>query len=55
MVVETRVVAVEMARVDGCGNPRDLVIGQTMAVLESKDSRMVSVPELWIKNPRQWR
>lgn len=30
---------VEMARMDGCGNPHCLVIGQTMAVLQGKESR----------------
>lgn len=37
MMAKTRVMEVEMARMDRCGNARNLVIGQTMTVLESWD------------------
>lgn len=42
MVVKTGVMAVDMARMERCGNPHNLVIGQIIAVLESQESRMVS-------------
>lgn len=43
MVVKTGVMGVEMARMDRYGNPHNLMIGQTMTVLGSKEFRMVSV------------
>lgn len=52
MVVKTGVMGMEMAGMERYGNPHNLMIGQTMAVLGSKKFRMVFVYWSLDKEPK---